>query len=95
MPTVGVSVAGAKGHYWPLLEGGREVDRRQHADKQKKPEPRQCLWHSQERQPGAGLLPDPCLSWHCPWEYRETFQELAASLPGPGRWVLWVGTPVA
>lgn len=34
VPIVGVSVANAKGHYWPLLEGRREVDRRQHADKQ-------------------------------------------------------------
>lgn len=33
------------------------------------------------------------LSWHCPWGYCETFQELTASLTGPGRWVLQVGTP--
>lgn len=55
---------------------------------EQKPEPSQRHWHHQERQPMLGHCLTLGLSWHCPWGYCETFQELTASLTGPGRWVL-------
>lgn len=42
-----------------------------------KPELSQYLWHHQERQLNTGLLPNPCLTWHCPSGYCVTFQGLA------------------
>lgn len=79
----GVSVADAKGLCLPLLEerlAGASL-----LTSEQKPEPSQHFWHHQDRQLGAGPLPDPCLSWHCPWGYCGISQEFAASLPWPGR----------